>query len=261
MSAEKGLIRLWSGDAPYADKSPDQNPPTLKPFEAEGAKVAVVVCPGGAYFFKADHEGDPIAERLRAGGVSGYVLDYRVRPCHPLAPLADALRAIRAVRAMGYRYVGILGFSAGGNLICNAATHWDDGDPASEDPLERLSSRPDFFVPCYPVVSFTQFPHLGSVENLLGEAVDDHAQRRYFSAELNVNAQTPPTFIWHTANDGAVPVENSLLLAGALSRAGVCFELHVYPDGPHGIGLGEDNPEARNWPEECLRFIRRVCPL
>ena len=227
MSAEKGLIRLWSGDAPYADKSPDQNPPTLKPFEAEGAQVAVVVCPGGAYFFKADHEGDPIAERLHAGGVSGYVLDY----------------------------------SAGGNLICNAATHWDDGDPASEDPLERLSSRPDFFVPCYPVVSFTQFPHLGSVENLLGEAVDDHAQRRYFSAELNVNAQTPPAFIWHTANDGAVPVENSLLLAGALSRAGVCFELHVYPDGPHGIGLGEDNPEARNWPEECLRFIRRVCPL
>ena len=256
------IIQLWpNAVAPYSEQSPDQAQPSLAAYEVSGAKIAVVVCPGGGYVCKADHEGGPVAERLNLEGIAGYVLDYRVKPCHHMAPLADAQRAIRVVRAMGYEYVGILGFSAGANLACTAATHFDAGDPDAEDAVERLSCRPDFFVPCYPVVSFTQFPHLGSVENLLGEAVDDHAQRRYFSAELNVNAQTPPAFIWHTANDGAVPVENSLLLAGALSRAGVCFELHVYPDGPHGIGLGEDNPEARNWPEECLRFIRRVCPL
>lgn len=252
-------IPLWpSGRVPYAEQSPGQAAPSLTACEVEGAQIAVVVCPGGGYEFKAEHEGVPVARRLNAGGISGYVLDYRVHPCHRLAPLSDALRAIRVVRSMGYRYVGILGFSAGGNLTCAAATHFDAGDPEADDPLERLSSRPDFFVPCYAVVSFTQYPHIGSVAALLGET-DDHALRRFFSAELNVTPDTPPAFIWHTANDGLVPVENSLLLAGALSRSGVPFEMHIYPDGPHGIGLGEDNPEARHWPEECLRFIQRAC--
>ena len=255
------MIPLWPHEAPYTAQSPGQAQPALTPFEAEGADIAVVVCPGGAYICKAPHEGDPVAERFARNGISGFTLDYRVSPCDRMAPLSDALRAIRVVRGMGYRRVGILGFSAGGNLICNAATHWDAGDPDADDPLERLSSRPDFFVPCYPVVSFTQYPHIGSVCALIGEGndPDNHALRRFFSAELNVNADTPPAFIWHTANDELVPVENSLLLAGALSRAGVPFELHIYPDGPHGIGLGEDNPDARTWPEECARFIRKAC--
>ena len=253
------IIPLWpEGHAPYAAQSPGQAEPSLTACEAEGARIAVVVCPGGGYEFKADHEGLPVAERLNANGISAYVLDYRVKPCHHMAPLSDALRAIRTVRAMGYAHVGILGFSAGGNLTCSAATHWDAGDPEADDPVERLSSRPDFFVPCYAVVSFTQYPHIGSVAALLGET-DDHALRRFFSAELNVNGETPPAFIWHTANDDLVPVENSLLLAGAMSRAGVPFELHVYPDGPHGIGLGEDNPDARFWPGECVRFIQSLC--
>ena len=255
----KMTLPLWpAGEAPYAEQSPGQAEPSLTAYTVEGATVAVVVIPGGGYSHKAAHEGGPVAERLNAGGVAGYVLDYRIRPCHPMAPLSDALRAVRAVRALGYKHVGILGFSAGGNLACAAATHWDAGDPAAADPLQRLSSRPDFFVPCYAVVSFTQYPHVGSVLSLLGEA-DDHALRRFFSAELNVNADTPPAFIWHTANDPVVPVENSLMLAAALSRHGVPFELHVYPDGPHGVGLALDYPDARHWPEECLRFIRAVC--
>ena len=157
-------IFLWpDAEAPYTSESPDQAQPSLKAFEAEGAKIAVVVCPGGGYVCKADHEGDPVAQRLNLEGISGYVLDYRVKPCHPMAPLADAQRAIRAVRGMGYRYVGILGFSAGANLACTAATHYDAGDPDAGDAVERLSCRPDFFVPCYPVVSFHQFPNIGSV--------------------------------------------------------------------------------------------------
>jgi len=252
-------IPLWpKGRAPYIEQSPEQAEPSLTAYEVEGARIAVVVCPGGGYVCKADHEGGPVAERLNAGGIAGYVLDYRVHPCHRLAPLSDALRAIRTVRAMGYKYVGILGFSAGGNLTCSAATHYDAGNADSDDPIERLSSRPDFFVPCYAVVSFTQYPHIGSVAALLGET-DDHVQRRFFSAELNVTADTPPAFIWHTANDDLVPVENSLMLSGALSRAGVPFELHVYPDGPHGIGLAGDYPDAGCWPEECIRFIKGIC--
>lgn len=255
------LIPLWPNQAaPYTEQSPDQAQPSLTAYEVEGAKVAVVVCPGGAYMNKAEHEGGPIAEMFNASGIAGYVLDYRVQPCHHFAPLGDALRAIRVVRSLGYKYVGILGFSAGGNLCCSAAVHWNAGDPDAADPLERLSARPDFFVPCYPVASFTQYTHIGSVEALLGDAdPDDHALRRYFSTELNVTPETPPAFIWHTANDELVPVENSLLLAGALSRAGVYFELHVYPDGPHGMGLAEDNPDARRWAGECVHFIQHLC--
>lgn len=252
-------IFLWpDAEAPYTSESPDQAQPSLKAFEAEGAKIAVVVCPGGGYVCKADHEGDPVAQRLNLEGISGFVLDYRVKPCHPMAPLADAQRAIRAVRGMGYRYVGILGFSAGANLACTAATHYDTGNPDAGDAVERLSCRPDFFVPCYPVVSFHQFPNIGSVNALLPN-FDDMKLRRFFSAELNVTPDTPPAYIWHTANDNAVPVENSLALAAALSRAQVPFEMHIFPDGPHGIGLAPDFPDARQWPQECARFIKRVC--
>lgn len=253
------IIPLWPGMAPYAEQSPDQPQPSLTAYAVDGAGTAVIVCPGGAYAMKADHEGGPVAEMLNAGGIAAYVLDYRVHPCHPLAPLSDALRAIRTVRAMGYRYVGILGFSAGGNLTCNAATHFDAGNPGADDPIERISSRPDFFVPCYPVVSFTRFPHYGSYMNLVGDP-DGHQWDRYFSAELNVTPETPPAFIWHTSTDELVPVENSLMLAAALTRAGVIYEMHIYPEGIHGLGLASDYPEIRVWAEQCVTFIhRRFC--
>ena len=108
------------------------------------------------------------------------------------------------------------------------------------------------------MVSFHQFPNIGSVNALLGES-DDMRLRRFFSAELNVTPDTPPAYIWHTANDDLVPVENSLRLAEALGRNGVAYELHIFPDGPHGIGLAPDFPDARHWPEECVRFIKTIC--
>ena len=250
------VIPLWPGSAPYADSSPNPRTPTLTAYPLEGASAAVIVCAGGAYAMKSDHEAGPVAEMLNAGGIAAYVLDYRVCPCHCLAPLEDARRAIRQVRGMGYRSVGILGFSAGGNLCCNAATHFDAGQPDATDPVERLSCRPDFFISCYSVVSFTQYPHIGSYMNLVGDP-DGHRWDRYFSAELNVTPETPPAFIWHTADDELVPVENSLLLAGALSRAGVMFEMHIYPSGPHGLGLAPDYPEVRVWARQCVDFILR----
>ena len=250
------IIPLWPGEAPWSAQSPGQPQPTLAAYPVEDSPTAVIVCPGGAYAMKADHEGGPIAEMLNEGGIAAYVLDYRVHPCHHMAPLADAARAIRTVRAMGYKYVGILGFSAGGNLCCNAAVHFDGGNPESDDPVERVSSRPDFFVPCYPVVSFTRYPHYESFMNLAG-APDQHDLERYFSAELNVANDTPPAFIWHTADDELVPVQNSLMLAGALSRVGVPYELHIYPSGPHGLGLAEDYPEVRVWAKQCVDFIHR----
>ena len=140
------ILPLWPGEAPYTAESPEQAQPSVKEFRVEGSRGAIVVCPGGGYEMKAPHEGDPIAEMLNAAGISAYVLDYRVSPCHYLAPLSDALRAIRVVRSLGYEKVGILGFSAGGHLTCTAATLYTPGDPHSAAPVERLNSPPEAYL-------------------------------------------------------------------------------------------------------------------
>ena len=251
--AEK--IMLWQTEAPYTAYSTEQAQPSLEAFPVPGSRGAMVICPGGGYNHKASHEGAPIAKLLQAAGISAYVLDYRVKPCHREAPLSDAKRAIRLLKHMGYQKVGILGFSAGGHLCCSAATLYDTGNPESEDPVERLSSRPDAFVPCYAVVSFGKYTHMGSRECLLGDEKDNEDLLRRFSAELNVTRDTPPAFIWHTAQDGLVPAQNSLQLAMALRDNDVPFELHVYPQGHHGIGLGSENPEASQWGGQMCRFL------
>ena len=241
-------IYLWKEDAPYTQFSPLQAQPSVTEYAVPGSRGAVVVVPGGGYCMKADHEGAPIAEMLNQAGVSAYVLDYRVKPCHMLAPLADAKRAIRLVRSMGYEKVAILGFSAGGHLTCTAATLYDAGNPDAADPLERLSSRPDAFIPCYAVVSFGAFTHRGSRESLLGqENADNWELVRKFSNELHITPDTPEAFIWHTAADQAVPVENSLNLALALSAQGVPYEMHIFPQGQHGLGLAEEFEDVKQW--------------
>ena len=254
---DRETIKLWPADAPYTEESPAQRQPSLMPFKVEESKGAVVVIPGGGYTMKADHEGRAIAEMINEAGVSAYVLDYRVKPCHYMAPLSDASRAIRLVRSMGYEKVAILGFSAGGHLCCAAATLYGPGDPDSPDPVERLSSRPDGFIPCYAVVSFTAFRHQGSVDSLLGDRKTDYDLLRRFSAELNVTKDTPPAFIWHTASDQAVPVENSLRLAAALANAAVPFEMHIFPEGQHGLGLAKDMPQVAQWAGLCQGWLIR----
>ncbi|MBP3655777.1 MAG: alpha/beta hydrolase [Clostridia bacterium] len=250
-------ILLWpEGRTPYMEECAGQPAPTLEAFPAEGSKGAVVVCPGGGYTHKAQHEGAPIARMLQEAGVSAYVLDYRVAPCPYETPLGDAQRAVRTVRAMGYEKVAILGFSAGGNLACCAATLWDLGCPEAEDPIERQSCRPDGLISCYSVVSMTQHTHIGSVKSLLGEQAGSVVLQRRFSAERNVTKDTPPAFIWHTASDGAVPVENSLNLAAAMSLHGVPFELHIFPEGRHGLGLSHDVPAAAQWVPLCRRWLK-----
>ncbi len=240
-------IILWEKTAPYSDRSPDQAQPSVADYAVPGSRGAVIVAPGGGYRMKADHEGAPIAEMLNEAGVSAFVLDYRVAPCDPYAPLSDIKRAVRVVRAMGYERVAVLGFSAGGHLVCSAATMYDLGNPDAEDPVERLSSRPDAFIPCYAVVSFAAFRHQGSLLNLLGEKAEDWALIRKFSAELQITEDTPEAFIWHTAADQGVPVENSLRLASALVIQGVPCELHIFPHGRHGLGLAKEMPDVAQW--------------
>lgn len=264
-------IPLWPEGAPGALGKDAKDIPTLTVFLpapeiATGA--AVVVCPGGGYQFHAPHEGSGYAEWLAANGIAGIVLKYRLGADgyrHP-APLHDAARAVRLTRAMASEWkidpkrVGIMGSSAGGHLSATLLTHSDAGKPAAADPVERLSSRPDLGILCYPVITMGAHTHEGSREFLLGknppqELLDE------LSAEKQVSKDTPPCFIWHTWEDPSVLVENSLEFAVALRKAGVPFDLHIYQKGIHGIGLygGPDAPAGTPplpWAADCMHWLK-----
>lgn len=231
---------------------------TMKPFPVQDAKWAVIVCPGGGYYGRASHEGDPICRMLNAAGISAFRLDYRVRPFTPMDALHDAQRAIRTARHMGYEKVGILGFSAGGHVTCMAATHYDLGDPASEDPIERESCRPDAFVPCYAVQNPRTFLNGRWLEQT---PTGDDAEKmlHFFTAEENITPDTPPAFIWHTYEDDVVPVEQAFRLALALKANGIPIALHIFNKGKHGLGLAggteadEWSPLVQKWLVETFR--------
>lgn len=261
-------VLLWPNGAPGAKGNGPEDCPALTVFlpEGKGPFACVVVCPGGGYGCRAPHEADPIAEWLCAIGIAGAVVSYRVSPYRHPVPLGDAQRAIRMVRANGAEWgidpnrIGILGFSAGGHLAASAATIFDLGNPDAADPLDRPSCRPDALVACYPVISFGTFQHQGSVRNLLADADGnvDPKLRDFFTLEDRVTPQTPPSFLWHTANDPVVPVANPLLFAQACAKHGVPFALHVFPDGRHGLGLGQGHETVVQWPSLCARWFRDI---
>jgi len=257
-------IELWPEGAPYQAGDGEEDRPRLAafPVKSEEPVGCVIVCPGGGYRTRAPHEGEPIARWLNSLGIASFVLHYRVAPYRHPAPLEDCRRAIRWVRSHAAEYnirpdkIGMLGFSAGGHATAMAGVHHEPGNPQAADPIDRVSSRPDAIVLCYPVISFVQHMHVGSMHNLLGEDAPQQL-REQMSGELAVNVETPPTFLWHTADDASVPVENALLFAAALSRHKVPFDLHVYESGKHGLGLAEDHPEAYLWTTECANWLRK----
>lgn len=237
--------------------------PSFTPYllEGEGPYPLIIVCPGGGYVMRAHHEGEPIAQWLNSIGVSALVLNYRVAPYrHPL-PHQDAQRAIRLARHEAKAWhidasrIGILGFSAGGHVASTAATLFDSGNPQAADPVERQSSRPDLAVLCYPVISLGEHAHEGSRNSLLGDNWTEE-QAKALSNHLNVSADTPPAFLWHTVQDGAVPTDNSLLFAAALQRAQVPYALHIFEEGGHGRGLATELEEAKAWPSLCATWLK-----
>ena len=261
-----GPIRLWESEAPGALGQRVQDIPTLTPFPADPAKkngASIVILPGGGYGNLAEHEGTGYAEFFAAQGVTAYVLKYRLGSNgyrHP-AMLHDVARAIRLVRSFAKRdgldpaRIGVIGSSAGGHLASTIATHSDPGQPDSSDAVERESSRPAVAILCYPVISMGEYGHAGSRKNLLGDQPDPELLKN-LSNELQVTAQTSPSFIWHTVEDKTVPVENAHLFAAALRRAGVPYSLHIYEKGAHGLGLGRPGKPAPPWADQCLYWLK-----
>lgn len=260
---------LWPDGAPGALGAADKDIPTLTPYWPEPARAtgaAIVICPGGGYGGLASHEGVDYARFLNENGVAGFVLKYRLGSAgyrHPVM-LQDAARAVRTVRAHASEWrvdpkrIGIMGSSAGGHLASTLVTHFDAGQPDASDIIERQSSRPDLGILCYAVITMGQYTHQGSKHNLLGDQPPPELVRN-LSNELQVAKDTPPCFIWHTWEDTAVPVENSLQFAGALRKAGVRFDLHIYEKGGHGMGLGSSqwDPARRHpWTRDLVFWLK-----
>jgi acetyl esterase/lipase len=260
---------LWPDKAPGALGSGTNDIPTLTPYlpSAETATgAAVVICPGGGYGGLASHEGADYALYLSRRGVTAFVLKYRLGSHgyrHPVM-LGDAARAVRWVRSraselkLDPRKIGIMGSSAGGHLASTLLTHYDLGDAGATDPVDRISSRPDIGILCYPVITMESHGHTGSRENLLGKFPTADLIN-LLSNEKQVSPGTPPTFLWHTVEDQAVPVRNSLEFAAALSRNGVPFDLHIYQHGRHGIGLASKPPEFDNahpWANDLVFWLK-----
>ena len=260
---------LWPNGAPGALGGEDKDKPTLTPYLPDpsiASGSAIVVCPGGGYGGLAAHEGRDYAEWLNQNGVAAFVLKYRLGSQgyrHPRM-LEDAARAVRLVRSNAGQWkldgerVGIIGSSAGGHLASTLLTHFDAGNPAATDPIDRFSSRPALGILCYPVVTMGVFTHQGSRNNLLGKEPSPKLLWQ-LSNELQVTPSTPPTFLWHTVEDMAVPIENSLQFASALRKAGVPFDLHIYEKGRHGIGLADKAPyrNVHPWANDCLFWLKQ----
>ncbi len=247
------IVNLWSEKIPGPVSKDEKNVPTLTIQLADKEKAngaAVVICPGGGYSGRAtDHEGKQIADWLNERGVHAFILKYRTvgeskipAPLEP-GPMLDVQHAIRTVRAKAKDYgidptrIGVWGFSAGGHLASTAATHFDEGKADAADPIDKVSCRPDFAILAYPVITMGAKTHGGSKKNLLGDKPDEKLLE-FYSSEKQVTAKTPPTFLFHTVEDKAVPIENSRLFKEACEKNGVPVELVEYEKGGHGVGLG-----------------------
>ncbi|NND99497.1 MAG: alpha/beta hydrolase [Pirellulaceae bacterium] len=265
---------LWADGAPGVTAKADGDVPQLMITRAQSPTptAAVVILPGGGYGGHAmGHEGYEFAQWFHSMGITSAICTYRLRGKgndgkgygHPV-PMMDAQRAIQSLRARSKELnvdpnrVGVIGFSAGGHLCSTVSTKFADGQPDSADPIARVSSRPDFSILCYPVIGLGKpYTHQGSQRNLLGSDADPELIAS-LSNEDQVTKQTPPTFLFHTEEDQAVPVENSLRYYEACKQHGVAAEMHVFAKGRHGLGLAKDIPGASQWPDLCKNWLDRI---
>lgn len=239
------------------------------PAKSYSTGEAVVICPGGGYRILAyNHEGVDIAKWLNSHGIAGIVVKYRLpRTANnidgKISPFLDAQRAMRLTRYHSTEWgidsnkIGIMGFSAGGHLASTLGTHFND-DHFSTDDIDEISCRPDFMILMYPVITFKEpFLHLGSRTNLIG---DDPGEKLidYYSTELHITENTPPTFLIHAQDDEGVPVENSIMFYDNLRKNNIPCEMHVFEKGGHGFGLAIGKGRLEAWKDLCVSWIRDI---
>lgn len=245
------------------DNSPEISPNRKRP--------AVIICPGGGYAFTSDREAEPLALEFMARGYQAFILRYSVAPNMYPTALLEVAAAFAYVRNEAEKYhvladaVSVIGFSAGGHLTASIGTLWNSPIVSETLGIPAEKVKPDALILSYPVITSSEFAHVGSFDNLAG---NDTALREYLSLENRVGDHVPPTFLWHTVTDTTVPVENSLLFASALRKANVPFEMHIFPDGPHGLSLANEqtisplanciNEHVSVWFDLCDRWLKTM---
>ena len=256
-------MKLWENNAPgYIE---GEESPLLNYYPAENKRGdgTVLIFAGGAYRLRAPHEGEGYAKYLNSIGLDAFVLDYRVKPYQFPYPLLDARRAMRMIRAGAARFgvnpdkIAVMGSSAGGHLAALASTYKAPIDGEGVDALDTVDCMPNAQILCYPVLDIQG--HFGSFVNLLG---DKASQNKKYTPTLIADESAPPLFLWHTASDGAVDVNGSFRYAMRLHELGVGMEMHIYPIGPHGLGLANHverdrvEPYVQDWAMHLEKWLK-----
>ena len=281
------IIPLWQNTIPNSVPSTDTEEvlskdiisirkvqrPTLEAFfppKRNATGKAVIICPGGGYgSLSYDWEGSNVAKWFNTKNIAAFVLKYRlpnsksINTSH-LAPLQDIQRAVRLVRQNSEKWgvhkdsIGVIGFSAGGHLAATLGNQYDRDVLKVKDSVDSLSAKPNFMMLIYPVISMQDgITHKGSKTNLLGKDPNEDLVALY-SNELQVTANTPKTFIVHSSDDKAVPVENSLLMYKALKDANILVEMHIFPAGGHGYGLAAGKAHLETWPDRLSDWLKQL---
>ena len=237
-------------------------------------RPAVIMCPGGAYWMRSDREAEPVALHLMAADICVFILNYAVRPARYPVAVTQLAAAVDYVRTHAAKYhvkpdkIAVMGYSAGGHLAASLGVRWHESWLSESLGKSPEDIKPNGMVLCYPVITGTMATHAGSMENLLGTA--DPEVWKTQSLEELVTEQTPAAFLWHTYEDAAVPVENSLLFFTAMRRCGVSGELHIYPHGVHGLSLGTEQTcdpvacpdylqqDIGNWLQMAARWLKQM---
>ena len=266
-------IDLW-GKFPYENKGNEGFRPTLDTYILNGDKIrgAVLICPGGAYAFTSPREAEPIAIKFNAAGFHAFVLYYSVAPNKHPQPLKDISRAMCIIRENSKEWkinedcVAVCGFSAGAHVAASIGSYWDSSYLKGIPGIDSSKSNPNAQILCYPVITSGTYAHAGSFYNLLGDNPSELLKQE-MSLENSVTQKTPPTFLWHTLEDNSVPVENTLLYAKSLRSKNISFELHIYPDGPHGLSLANEEtqeegrgvyPNVATWMGLCITWLTNI---
>ena len=263
-------IDIWEG-RDYAGENSGNPRPYMDTYILKGDKKrpTVLVLPGGGYEFCSPREAEPIAMQFAKQGYNAFVLYYSVAPNKHPQPILDVSLAMATIRRNADEWnvekdkIFVCGFSAGGHLTASIGVHWNKSYIKEALDIKQGENKPNGLILCYPVIHYGGKMHKGSFLNLLGEDASPHMLAE-MSLEKQVSSDTPPAFIWHTFNDGAVPVENSLMFAQAMREHDIPFELHIFPDGVHGLSLATEetaegpehiNAHAASWMDLCLKWI------